>query len=64
MIEYMKRLYKNVEKSKRLGDMNDVGILTTKIKRLGIYTAFISVVEIGDVTRFPTYKYDKKIMTI
>jgi len=64
MIEYMKRFYKNVEKSKRLGDMNDVGILTTKIKRLGIYTAFISVVEIGDVTRFPTHKYDKKIMTI
>jgi transposase len=34
----------------------DVESLTTELKGLGVYTSLLAVAEIGDVTRFPSYK--------
>lgn len=36
---------------------NEVHMLTSRFKGLGKYTAFLLVVEIGDIRRFPSYKH-------
>lgn len=41
---------------KEAGDNKDAGLLATEIKGLGKYTSLLVATEIGDVTRFPTYK--------
>ncbi len=39
-----------------VGDNKGAELLATEIKGLGRYTALLVATEIGDVTRFPTYK--------
>jgi len=52
----IKDVSEHVDKEAREKKNEDVESLTAEIKGLGVYTALLAVAEIGDVTRFPTYK--------